>query len=171
MDSATEFLFGKDFKSLADPLPYPFYVGVQNDGFISSSSEFAEAFNTAQVQTAFRMRFAIHWPLADFWGTKVANPMEVVRKHLDPILASAIERKRVSKLQPEAKVETQENEIFLEHLLEHTSGQQRAYAPLSNPLCSLGDVDPIILRDEIMNLATAGRDTVSMINKHRCAFG
>lgn len=146
LDSATEFLFGNDVGSLSGGLPYPFYVSSdasreKNSMDDHPASRFVNAFTKAQPITAFRMRFGVHWPLTEFWKDKLKQPMQVVHDFIDPIVAEAIKRKREMAAQ-DLMSKDKEDETLLENLVNSTE-------------------DPITLRDEIMSLLVAGRDTVS----------
>ncbi|KAF7304520.1 Cytochrome P450 [Mycena chlorophos] len=140
MDTATAFLFGRDVKSLDEGLPYPHYVqqstiGLSGDG---EAHGFAAAFQEAQLVTALRMRLGANWPLAEFWVDKLQKPLTVVRAFLDPILEEAIERKKAK------GGEVEEGESLLDHLVNYTE-------------------DRTILRDEILNISVAGRDTTASL--------
>ncbi|PPQ73503.1 hypothetical protein CVT24_007649 [Panaeolus cyanescens] len=144
LDSATEFLFGNDAKSLAGGLPYPHYIQSSNSNTQFNdhpSSRFVNAFSQAQSVTSFRMRFGVHWPLTEFWHDKIKEPMKVVHDFIDPIVAQAIERKRELKAVAQEE-QDKDDETLLENLVNSTE-------------------DPIILRDEIMSLLVAGRDTTA----------
>ncbi|KAF8826282.1 hypothetical protein HHX47_DHR5000292 [Lentinula edodes] len=153
IDSATEFLFGHDIGTLSDPLPYPFFHpshSVSNDSaspFTQTfSARFSRSFNEAQTATAVRIRFGDMWPLREIWKDIPKEMMKVVHGFLDPIIQQGVQR---SKLAQESKaavpeIEKGEGETVLDHLIKHTD-------------------DPVILRDEIMNLAVAGRDTTASL--------
>ncbi|KAJ7292238.1 cytochrome P450 [Mycena rebaudengoi] len=153
LDAATEFLFNHDLGSLSAGLPYPFYVPVsEQKGVIPGhlSNVFSTAFQEAQMITAFRSRVGRHWPLMEFWKDKLAEPMAVVHKFLDPILKEAVAKKRASRADGEEKKnvegerEVQEGETLLEHLVNYTE-------------------DHAVLRDEILNIVVAGRDTTATL--------
>ncbi|KAF5374312.1 hypothetical protein D9758_004630 [Tetrapyrgos nigripes] len=157
IDSATEFLFGQDIQTLSEALPYPFYsprnVTSSNPtatGSESFSQAFARSFSAAQGYTFSRARFGKHWPLVEFWKDRTKEEMNNVRQFMDPILESAVNRtreKRGQKGTSQAQSvdrEVKEGETLLDHLTNYTE-------------------DPVILRDEIMNLAVAGRDTTASI--------
>lgn len=144
LDSATEFLFGNDVGSLAGGLPYPYYVfpngALTDDTAEHPASRFVTAFLKAQSITAFRMRFGVHWPLSEFWEDKLKKPMKIVHDFIDPIVEQAIRYKRT--MEAKGAVEKdRDDETLLENLVNSTE-------------------DPITLRDEIMSLLVAGRDTV-----------
>ncbi|KAK7044237.1 Protein kinase alk2 [Paramarasmius palmivorus] len=145
LDSATEFLFGKDVNTLSGTLPYPFYSPLTNVASDSSDeirNTFVRAFNEAQLATAIRVRFGDEWPLFEFWQDKTKEKMKDVNRFLEPVLTEALQRQREKGAAPHLKGdrEVKEGETVLDHLVNYTD-------------------DPVILRDEIMNLAVAGRDT------------
>ncbi|KAJ7920275.1 hypothetical protein B0H13DRAFT_1867749 [Mycena leptocephala] len=151
LDTATAFLFGQDVRSLEAGLPHPNSVfsnplGATEPADAHPSSAFADAFQEAQIITALRTRFGKHWPLREFWSDKLAGPMSVVRGFLDPILKEAVAKKRAKgqtsvgdeQKHEDGEREVQEGELLLDHLVNYTD-------------------DHTILRDEILNITTAGR--------------
>ncbi|KAJ7877853.1 cytochrome P450 [Mycena leptocephala] len=148
LDSASAFLFGHDFRSLATPLSYPFYVTKPSSSAtpnLESPTSFAPAFLEAQDITAVRIRYVSFWPLAEFWHDKIKEPMRVVEKFLDPILEGVVEKRREAKaVAASAEKSTAEPETLLEHLVEYTE-------------------DVKMLRDELLNISVAGRDTVTCL--------
>ena len=75
------------------------------------------------------------------------KPMSIVHGFINPIVAQAIKRKRDTEAADLTGLEKdRDDETLLENLVNSTE-------------------DPITLRDEIMSLLVAGRDTV------RCFFG
>ncbi|KAF8206094.1 cytochrome P450 [Mycena galopus ATCC 62051] len=162
MDTASSFLFGKDVRSLDAGLPYPYNhtlrpteANLNTNPSAHPSSAFATAFQEAQSITALRMHLGEHWPLREFWKDTLAEPMSVVRGFLDPILAEAVEKKKIKRaaegMQEGEKTEhtneiqdrlVEEGESLLDHLVNYTD-------------------DHTILRDEILNITAAGRDTTA----------
>ncbi|KAJ7327912.1 cytochrome P450 [Mycena albidolilacea] len=152
MDSASSFLFGKNVRSLDAGLPYPHNAAPKTTNAPAAmthpSSMFASAFQEAQTVTALRTRLGEHWPLAEFWVDKLEKPMSIVRGFLDPILEEAVAKKRAMAPQEGEKTnelgdrQVQEGETLLDHLVNYTD-------------------DPTILRDEILNITAAGRDTTA----------
>ncbi|KAJ7512111.1 cytochrome P450 [Mycena galericulata] len=152
LDSSGEFLFGHDAHTLGAGLPYPFYVP-QAATSESASTRFAAALNRAQLVSAQRGMFGAAWPLLlEFWGNRLTAPMGVIRTFLDPILSEAVAKKRASGSETVFDVkptitterEVQEGETLVEHLLNYTE-------------------DRTILRDEILNISVAGRDTTACL--------
>ncbi|KAF8191931.1 cytochrome P450 [Mycena galopus ATCC 62051] len=155
MDTATSFLFGKDMRSLDAGLPYPYNAPDEKLLGLAAhpaSAAFATAFQDAQMTTALRTRLGAHWPLAEFWlaRDKLKEPLVIVRGVLDPILRDAVAKKRAAvrsggqKTDETGDRDVQEGETMLEHLVNYTD-------------------DHTILRDEILNITTAGRDTTASL--------
>ncbi|KAJ7689971.1 cytochrome P450 [Mycena rosella] len=152
MDASGEFLFGHDAHTLAAGLPYPFYLPLPaTSAPVHPSTDFAAALSRAQLVSTLRGPLGGAWPLLEFWADKIKEPMGVIRAFLDPILAEAVADKRtgVQRLidvngAPVADREVQEGETLVEHLLNYTE-------------------DRTILRDEILNISVAGRDTTACL--------
>ncbi|KAG9317011.1 cytochrome P450 [Chiua virens] len=149
LDSATDFLFGKDVCSLSAGLVYPpksplsSNVEAQNH----PANQFAHAFIEAQSIAAYRGRFGSSWRLSEFWSDRVKKHMHVCQKFIDPILEEALAKKKEMKeagLIPEkpAEKEVLEGDTLLDHLVDHTE-------------------DINVIRDEILNIMIAGRDTTA----------
>ncbi|KAJ6450403.1 cytochrome P450 [Mycena sanguinolenta] len=149
MDSSSEFLFGRNPHTLAAGLPYPSYVAKAANP--DASNAFAEALNQAQLITTHRGAFGAAWPVAEFWHDRLAEPIRVIREFLDPILSEAVARrgghsgeKQVATEKHAEDREVQEGESLVDHLLHYTQ-------------------DHTMLRDEVLNLSTAGRDTTASL--------
>ncbi|EKM60403.1 uncharacterized protein PHACADRAFT_109856 [Phanerochaete carnosa HHB-10118-sp] len=144
LDSATDFLFGKDVRSLSAPLPYPpTSPQAQHDTSASHpANRFARAFHGALIASAKRSRYTTSWPLWEFWKSKVDEHIEVLEEFIQPLLHDALARKAKS---PEVKVEVavEDNATLLEHLVKLTD-------------------DPQIIRDETVNILLASRDTTAI---------
>ncbi|KAJ7023152.1 cytochrome P450 [Mycena alexandri] len=156
MDSASSFLFGQNVRSLDAGLPYPYYVTTDPEystraATVHPSNAFANAFQEAQTITAMRTRLGQHWPLREFWLDRLEKPMSIVRGFLDPVLKEAVAKKRAmatsaekEKINDVGEREVQEGESLLDHLVNYTE-------------------DHTILRDEILNITAAGRDTTASL--------
>ncbi|KAJ3512958.1 hypothetical protein NLJ89_g3229 [Agrocybe chaxingu] len=124
LDSATEFLFGNDVRSLASPISYPassaratpFLSDSEASTELDPAARFAKAFSEAQTVSLSRARLGLHWPLAEFWTDRIVAPMRVVHDMIDPIVADAIERKHTN---IEKKAGHEENTL-LEELVNST---------------------------------------------------
>ena len=82
LDSASQFLFGKNADSLADTLPYPYHVVAFQTARPSSADAFAAAFAEAQFIIAERGRFGWTWPLHEIFRNKTDAPMKIVNAFL-----------------------------------------------------------------------------------------
>lgn len=149
LDSATEFLFGKNVCSLSAGLIYPPSSPRSNDVVSENhpANKFAHAFSDAQIASAYRGRFGSAWPLSEFWTDRVKKHMGTCYKFIDPILKEALEKNKMLKENIDEKADAKdrdvkEGETLLDHLVNYTE-------------------DPIVIRDEILNIMIAGRDTTA----------
>ena len=67
MDSATEYLFDRDVRSLSAGLSYPPGHPLQHSAAEHPANVFVHAFFQAQHLTATRGRRGKHWALWEFW--------------------------------------------------------------------------------------------------------
>ncbi|KAG2745878.1 cytochrome P450 [Suillus brevipes Sb2] len=144
LDSATEFLFGNCVHSLSAELPYPHNVATTEapTGKAKIAEDFAQAFADAQTIIALRPRKGWIWPLFEIFKDNTAAPMRIVNSFIDPILKEAIAKKQ-SHANGEKDVEN-DDETLLDHLVQMTT-------------------NPVVLKDEILNILIAGRDTVHLL--------
>ncbi|KAF4568490.1 hypothetical protein EYR36_010502 [Pleurotus pulmonarius] len=154
LDSATEFLFGSCVHSLNGRLPYPYDKQLLHYSRFDSGEEvaekFANAFLQAQYIIAGRERMGWTWPLTEIWGDKTNKHMKVVDAFIAPIIKDAVRKKSSSDaekgtattLDSEKKDEVNDDETLLDHLVKFTS-------------------DPVVLKDEVLNIMIAGRDTTA----------
>ncbi|KAI8993079.1 cytochrome P450 [Trametes punicea] len=141
MDSATEFLFGKDVQSLASGLPYPPTSDMARSRTIKpQADEFSSTFLEAQIVSSKRGRFQQAWGLTEFWRDKVAARKATIDKFINPILTDALRRK--AEIGPESDSKVSEEDTLLSQLLKVTD-------------------DYNIIHDEILNTLLAGRDTTA----------
>ena len=126
MDSATEFLFGKDVCSLSAPIPYPSThpaAKAQQDAPVHPADRFVRAFQDALEATAIRGRFLQSWPLFEFWGDKVEEHLGAVHEFIDPIVGEALRRKAERQREGEdIEKDVRDDETLLEHLVKFTDG-------------------------------------------------
>lgn len=141
MDTATEFLFGQDVKSLSGQLPYPSTYKGYAPPRDHPSDRFTSAFNLAQEYTYPRGFFAKAWRLLEFWEDKVATQRGVTDEFIDPLVYAALQRKEGAKEEREVD---DDDETLLDHLVKQTD--------------NFG-----IIRDEALNILLAGRDTTAAL--------
>ncbi|KAF7982986.1 hypothetical protein HWV62_24590 [Athelia sp. TMB] len=166
LDAASEFLLGTDVRSLDGALPYPSTSystsapasaraaraaargGVDGYGGARSGADsFARAFADAQYFSAQRNVRGWSWPLAEITHDYTRAPMAVVSAFLDPLLAAAVAKHRATPTSSAEKPHSQEKEIgedetLLDHLVKRTTDEK-------------------VLKDEILNILIAGRDTTA----------
>lgn len=169
LDSATEFLFGKDVCSLSAGLVYPPKSPLSKNATLDNhpANQFAHAFIEAQLATAYRGRFGQNWRLFEFWSDRVQKYMHVCHEFIDPILKEALAKKNALKeagLIPEKNEkerEVLEGETLLDHLVNYTEGE--CFSQVTIVVCTfIISPDLTVIRDEILNIMIAGRDTVNI---------
>ncbi|KAJ7250360.1 cytochrome P450 monooxygenase pc-3 [Mycena rebaudengoi] len=140
LDSATEFLFGKSVDSLSAGLAYPEFASEKTpvSYWNHPSNAFVDAFLEAQRLHVARSRFGTRWPLNEFWKDVVKPQRAIIDQFIEPILNEALAEKSLSQTDESgARTET-----LLSHLLKGTDDKQ-------------------VIRDEILNILVAGRDTTA----------
>nr|BAL05190.1 cytochrome P450 [Phanerodontia chrysosporium] len=145
LDSATEFLFGQDVRSLSAPLPHPPTAPrAQHDMHDAEhpANRFAHAFLQAQLASARRSRYTAAWPLWEFWENKVEKHTRVMDEFIQPLLRDALARKAKG-ADAQAEEAVSDGETLLVHLVKLTD-------------------DPQIIHDETLNILLAGRDTTAI---------
>ncbi|KAI0796905.1 cytochrome P450 [Abortiporus biennis] len=143
LDAATEFLLGSCVDSLSSELPYPHSAPQAIHANNKTPAEgFSKAFAEAQVTVGRRLRRSILWPLFEFFRYDTEEPMKVVNAYIEPILRQALERSAVSTTDEKDISKVGEEETLLDYLVKHTK-------------------DPLVLRDETLNILVAGRDTTA----------
>lgn len=147
LDTACDFLFGTNVRSLFDTLPVPHNLPSHRRGSrgrTTSAQAFFESLSSAQMTVSERFKLGWLWPLTEMWEDKTARSMRVVGKVLDPIVQDAIEEHHAKQARgPHWKTTAPpRDETLLDHLLGVTT-------------------DPKVLKDEILNIMIAARDTTA----------
>lgn len=125
LDSASEFLLGKNVKALADALPYPHNAPGIHIKQNSHAEDFSVAFADAQFTISQRANIGWMWPITEITGDKTIAPMKVVDGFLWPIVDEAIEKNqaRADHGKVFSKEEVSEESTLLDHLVNLTSGK------------------------------------------------
>ncbi|KAK0200214.1 cytochrome P450 [Desarmillaria ectypa] len=146
LDSATEYLFGKDVNSISAGLPYPARSPLAvNPHFVNHASNvFVKAFAAAQEQSAIRLQIGQYWPIFEFSADAVKPLRQVVNEFVEPLLVEALNRKAKTGKLVEDEKESDENMSLLARLVENTD-------------------DTKVIRDELVNILVAGRDTTASL--------
>jgi hypothetical protein len=82
LDSASEFLFGKNVESLDGVLPYPHNVAPAYNTHSIPADDFPKAFAEAQYIISERFNIGWPWPLLEIFEDKTKKPMKVVNAFL-----------------------------------------------------------------------------------------
>ncbi|KJA14651.1 hypothetical protein HYPSUDRAFT_48962 [Hypholoma sublateritium FD-334 SS-4] len=141
LDSATQFLFGHNVESLSAGIPYPESSPLANSPAFRNhpSNVFVDAFLQGQINTSYRGRMGPSWPLIEFWRDKIKPLRKTMDKFTEPVLFEALREKNAG---VEGKESVEEDDTLLSHLIQHTQ-------------------DITVLKDELLNLLVAGRDTTA----------
>ncbi|KAG9014879.1 hypothetical protein FRB94_009037 [Tulasnella sp. JGI-2019a] len=149
MDSATSFLFGESVDSMAAPLSLPHRSGANCGGSTSqqlgpATTSFSSAFKTALGAYAHRLFIGKVWPLWEISGDKAKDSVRLLHEYIDPIVDRGLSRKGKlgSSAPKEVNCDIDDNATLLDHLVSVTD-------------------DKTVIRDELLNLLLAGRDTTS----------
>ncbi|KAF8164774.1 cytochrome P450 monooxygenase pc-2 [Crassisporium funariophilum] len=143
LDSATEFLFGHSVGSLEAGLPYPSSKSsvTQTSYENHPSTIFVKAFTEGQSIGAQRTTYGYEWPLTEFWQDAIKPYRKIMDGFTEPLVRDALAKREAdiaSQKGTDAKNDEEDN--LLAHLVKHTQ-------------------DTKILKDELVNLLVAGRDT------------
>lgn len=151
LDSATEFLFGDCVHSIHEPMLLSGGVTPSMSGkpthFVNhpSSSAFVRAFSASQELLSKRLRLGLVWPILEMFEDKSDEYTDKLKAYLQPIVDVGLQRRPLlNERQESGKTgkEIDEDMTLLDHLVLETD-------------------DVNIIRDELMNMLIAGRDTVS----------
>ncbi|KAF8894969.1 cytochrome P450 [Mucidula mucida] len=132
-DTATEFLFGACVDSLSSTLPYP-----HEKASASDANTFSDAFLRTMLALAQRERTRDLWPLMEIKKDLVLEHLEKVNAYIHPIIDAALQRNKHVAIGAEDDV----GDTLLDHLVRATD-------------------DASIIREELINILIAGRDTTS----------
>ncbi|KAH9477758.1 Cytochrome P450 monooxygenase 75 [Psilocybe cubensis] len=137
LDSATEFLFGGEVGSLSAGIPYPPGHEKANSPVFYNhpSTSFVKAFTKGLSIVAERGNFGKEWALVEFNSDQVTPLRQIIDDFTEPLLSKALHARSNG-----TNLKTNEEVTLLEHLVKHTQ-------------------DTKILKDELVNLLVAGRDT------------
>ncbi|TFK72860.1 cytochrome P450 monooxygenase pc-2 [Pluteus cervinus] len=141
LDVASTFLLGKEMDSLSLPLPYPTSGGLKSSTIMNPNTHIAESFvhsfSLAQKISSTRHLNGGIWPLMEMWDDKLKPHMDVIYNFVEPVIQSAIERKKGG-----VDKGKEESLTMLDELVRQTD-------------------DLILIRDETINMLVAGKDTTS----------
>lgn len=132
LDSASEFLFGRCVHVVRAGLPYPHNAPPaimckdREQRARDVGERFAHAFSEAQSVISERTRLGLIWPFWEMRRNRCAEPMEVVRAFIEPILEDVVQKKKDKKDDLDTGAsgidEIGENDTLLDHLVKLTDG-------------------------------------------------
>ncbi|KAG8855030.1 hypothetical protein FRB96_007225 [Tulasnella sp. 330] len=143
MESATEFLFGRSFGALSPPLMLP--RGKPSGTSTSSErdvNQFTKAFSSAMERIATRSRVVGPWQLREIFGDGTRGDMKIICDVLGPIIDAALSSAAKVEARQSMDELEEERETLLSHLVSETK-------------------DKNMIRDELLNILLAGRDTTA----------
>ncbi|KAH9840624.1 cytochrome P450 [Rhodofomes roseus] len=145
LDAASEFLFGKNVDTLSGRLPQPGKTEMSGKGSATGDEfgSFAQAFEDAQVLVMTRVRRGYFWPIYElFTGDPHKKHMAVIEKWLEPLVKDALQNKL--DMQKGGLKNPLDQSVFLQYLADNTE-------------------DPKVMRDQLLNILLASRDTTSSL--------
>ena len=95
LDSATEFLFGKDVRSPSAGIAYSPSSPLCRDPTVLNhpTNRFLRAVVESQIATIERCNYGAAWRFAEFWRDKVQEHVKVCYEFIDPIVADTLGKK------------------------------------------------------------------------------
>ena len=131
LDSATEFLFGRDVGSLSANIPYPASAAHLNKPsfYNHPSTIVVEAFTKGQDQAVARATLGHDWPLLEFWSDKVVPFRKVIDNFTEPLMEEALAKRNVELSQKGTGTKDDESDNLLAHLVKHTQGKKFLFEP------------------------------------------
>ncbi|EAU83624.2 cytochrome P450 52E1 [Coprinopsis cinerea okayama7 len=146
LDSASEFLFGKNLDTLSQsrPIPGQTVMGPKGSAVEGDWGSFAKAFETAQINATTRARIGHWWPLLELFKDKNAEHADVIHRWLDPLVQRALNERtqRIGRKRADSKASL--GTSFLKHIAECVD-------------------DPVTIRDQLLNMLLASRDTTATV--------
>lgn len=122
LDSATEFLLGKDACSLAAGLPYPPTAEAARGAQAGSEGAFSQAFTQALKGCALRIRYQDAWPIMEFWKDVVEAQKSAIDSFIAPILTNALRQKAERAASGTEDEKVSDEDTLMSHLLKATDG-------------------------------------------------
>jgi len=119
IDTASEFLFGKNLDTLSGSLPIP---GETTTGSVAADDwgSFTQAFEAAKENITRRGRLGTIWPLFELFKDKNEENCNVIRQWVDPLVERALDSK--TKLDRAGISTPIDDKNFLQHLVDSIDG-------------------------------------------------
>lgn len=142
MDASSEFLCGQSVDTLS----------FKNDGF----DAFVDAFDKIQKVALDRNYAQSIWPLLEIFRDKAAPYAKTIQAWLDPVINRALEHKRSVRDMGLKRLDLDQS-TFLEYLADSTDGK---LFPIFSRKCAQISPDDVAIRDQLIGVLFAARDTV-----------
>ncbi|CAL1711452.1 unnamed protein product [Somion occarium] len=144
LDAAAAALFGTELDSLRCALPVPGQSAGTRMKIVTTDKfgSFAQAFEACQDVYMGRITKGYFWPITQITHDDMTPHVKIIEQCIHPMAARAVERKAERKRVGMTSAEKQD--VFLDHLAEHTE-------------------DPKHIQDQLLNILLAGRDTTSCL--------
>ncbi|KAF8714644.1 cytochrome P450, partial [Rhizoctonia solani] len=142
LDSASEFLFGINVRSLEQPLPLPHVKETEGNTF-------SAAFTSVQAQAVVRFSYGALWPYMEFFSDRTRSDMRVIDAFIKPILEAKLSLKKKGALE-----EDEERETLIDHLVKLTDDEKLIKDELFNIMVAGRDTTASTLTFACYMLAT-----------------
>lgn len=161
IDAASEFLFGKNLDTLSGQLPTAGSAALSARSSTDDAwGTFAKAFEAVQRIITVRAQTGIIWPVFELLDDKTTPHVDIIRQWVDPLVRETLEHKAASK---RAGIDEKlEEKTFLRHLADSTDG---ALWIGWHRIIAQWRLDVGIIRDQLLNILLAARDTVRVLRR------
>lgn len=132
-------------------------LGPKGSAIEGEFGEFAQAFEEAQQLVSTRARLGNIWPLIEFFGDRTSKAVAAINRYLGPMVQTVLQEKR--KAQSSGFTKTGEDTNFLQYMSKKIDGMIYFCGSVW-PSCS-SMLDPKMIRDELLSILLASRDSVS----------
>ncbi|CEL61476.1 Cytochrome P450 52A1 OS=Candida tropicalis GN=CYP52A1 PE=1 SV=3 [Rhizoctonia solani AG-1 IB] len=142
MDSASEFLFGINVRSLDQSLPLPHTTETEGN-------RFSAAFTGVQAHAVVRFSYGALWPYMELFSDRTRKDMSIIEAFIQPILEAKLGLKKKGGLEDE-----EEKETLIDHLVKLTDDEKLIKDELLNIMVAGRDTTASTLTFACYMLAT-----------------
>lgn len=120
-----------------------------------------KAFEAIQDIVSTRAVRGYFWPVRELFKDNAEPHAEVISNFLEPIVQRALERKQ--KMREAGVASSTEHDTFLDYLTDNTEGEYDVISKWRADAEPLPIADTKVIRDQLLNILLAGRDTTSCL--------
>ena len=122
LDTASEFLFGKNLDTLSGSLPVPGKTAMSAKGSATEDEfgSFAQAFEGVQAIILNRIRRGYFWPVLELFHDQTTPHIKVIHDWLDPLVNRVVKNK--ASMRKAGIQSSVDQSTFLDYLAENTEG-------------------------------------------------